>query len=172
MQVGLVRVDALKRLAAVMKKRVEGCKHTTALRMLARSCGFDSYDHLLDAVASGCPRDQLLQDSQEELVEAWRLRLDVEFGLDVTSILSAQELDSWFRRVFVPRDALAGLEADEERETVRQVIDPRLYEADWRDSEFRHWIQRQVDRERGHRPVPADFRDDLEHALTEIQGQE
>lgn len=170
MQVGLARVDAVKRLAGVMKKRVEGCKHYAALDKVARSGGSRSYQHLLVAAVGGGPCDRSLEGSREELVEAWKRLLDVEFGIDVRSVLSTDEIDKWFERMFVPRAALA-VDVEGEVETARQVVDPRLYEADWRDNEFRQWIQRQVERERGHRPDPVGFKDDPEEALDEAKGR-
>ena len=157
MQIGLVRVDLFKRFASVLKKRIEGCRHTMALERLARSCGMKGYQQILDAATRRCAQSPLLEGSRDDLLAEWKRRLASEFLVDIASVLSADELDIWFGRVFTPRERLV-IDRDGEFETVRHVVDPRLGAADWRDGEFRQWIQREVDRDRS--PWRADFLDD------------
>jgi hypothetical protein len=157
MQIGLVRVDSFKRFASVLKKRIEGCKHTIALERLARSCGMKGYLQLLEDSAHRCTGSPLVQGSSEELLADWKQRLGAEFSIDVDAVLSPDELEQWFGKVFVTREHLV-VDRDDGCETVRHVVDPRLGEANWRDSEFRQWIQREVDRDKG--PRTAEFLDD------------
>jgi hypothetical protein len=95
--------------------------------------------------------------SREELLAEWARRLEAEFSMDVSAVLTSDELEPWFGRVFVPRERLV-VDLDGGCETVRHIVDPRLDDANWRDSEFRQWIQREVDRGKG--PQPAEFSDE------------
>lgn len=157
MKIGVIRLDAFKQMAKVLKRRIEGCKHMMALERLARSCGMKGYQQILEASAHRCAASPLVQGSREELLSEWRRRLGAAFSIDVDAVVTPDELEQWFGKVFVPRERLV-IDRDEGCETVRHVVDPRLGEANWRDSEFRKWIQRQVDREKS--PHPVEFLDD------------
>ena len=148
MQIGLVRIESFKKFAFLLKTRIKGCKYMLTLEKLARSCGLKGYQQVLAASAKRCAASPIAPGSGEELLSEWKRRLGKEFSIDVDSVLTPVELKAWFCRVFVPQEQLV-IDRDGECETVRHVVDPRLGAADWQDAEFRHWIQREVDSERG-----------------------
>lgn len=150
MHIGLVKLSSFKSLASLLKKRVEGCKHSAALESLAQACGAACYQHVLDVATGRRAPSPLLAGTQSELVEEWKRRLDSAFGVDVGSILSVDELDVWFKRVFVPRGMLV-VDHGDDCQSVRHAVDPRLGAADWRDAEFRQWLHCMVDRSSGQR---------------------
>lgn len=146
MKIGIVRVDAFKKMAWAMKKRIEGCKHRQGLDKLAKACGMKHYHEVLEIRENGLATELLMQGSRDELLAAWSDRITNEFGVDVGTIFDAEELDMWFTRVFVDRSRLVA-DVDAEDAVVKEVHDPRLEAANWRDAEFRQWLQGVVDLE-------------------------
>lgn len=146
MKIGIVKVDAFKKMAWAVKKRIEGCKHTQALGHLARACGMKNYHEVLAICANGLPTDELMQGSRDELIEAWTVRIARQFGVAIDTILTVEEIDFWFTKVFVDRDRLVA-DAEVDDVVIKEIHDPRLEAANWRDAEFRQWVQGVVDLE-------------------------
>lgn len=172
MKIGIVRVDAFKKMAWAMKKRIEGCKHHQALDKLARACGMKHFHEVLEIREKGLPTELLMQDSRDELMGVWVERITEQFGVDIGSIFNEQELDAWFGRVFVDRARLAA-DVDADDVLVKEIHDPRLESANWRDAEFRQWLQGVVELEMpGSRPVAEDQDkgDDSDEASTGQSG--
>jgi len=146
MKIGIVRVEAFKKMAWAVKKRIEGCKHHQALDKLARACGMNHYQEILEIRENGLPTELLMQDSRDELMGVWVERITEQFGVDIATVFNDQELDAWFTRVFVDRAWLVA-DVDADDDLVKEVHDPRLEAANWRDAEFRQWLQRVVELE-------------------------
>ncbi len=146
MKIGIVRVDAFKKMAWAMKKRIEGCKHRQALDKLARACGMKHYHEVLEIRENGLATELLVQGSRDELITAWTERITNEFGINIGTVFAAEGLDVWFTRVFVDRARLVA-DVDADDALVKEVHDPRLEASNWRDAEFRQWVQGVVDLE-------------------------
>ena len=143
--IGIVKLEALKRLAKVLRKAIPGCKHTHALENLARASGMKNYNELC-LVAMGYETPwALMEGSHDELVYAWTSQLSAEFRIDITSVLSIDEIDVWFGRVFASRDRLMS-DAESAEPSLVVVRDPQLEAANWRDAEFRQWVQGAVEK--------------------------
>jgi hypothetical protein len=169
MKVGIVRVDAFKKMAWLVKKRIPGCKHSRALDSLGRACGMKSYREVLDIREIGLPTEQLMPASREELINVWRDRIGRQFDVDIDTIFTAGELNIWFAKVFVPQDQLVA-DAEAHDIVMKEISDPRLEAANWRDAEFRQWVQSVVDLEISRsRPEKLDS-DDSGEASSSLRG--
>ena len=104
------------------------------------------YQEILEIRENGLPTELLMQDSRDELMGVWVERITEQFGVDIGTVFNDQELDAWFTRVFVDRAWLVA-DVDADDDLVKEVHDPRLEAANWRDAEFRQWLQRVVELE-------------------------
>lgn len=153
MKIGIVNLNAFKRMASAMKKSA-GCKHCHALENLARACGMKNYREIQEISDNRLPADRLMQGSRDELINIWRERITEEFDIDIDigTIFTVEELDVWFSRVFVDRNPQV-VDVDVNDVSLKQVRDPQLEAANWHDAEFRRWIRGVVDLEtQGSRP--------------------
>lgn len=149
MQIGFIRVDSFKFMAKTIRKRIQGCNHSYALEQLSRACGMENYHHLLKATGSGIAKSSLLSGDRSELIDYWEQRISAEFSIECRTVLSSEEIETWFDRVFVPREQLATNE-NGLLSIVEQIVDPKLQSNQWNDAEFHQRLLREISREAKH----------------------
>jgi hypothetical protein len=107
MQIGFVHSYSFKLLAKIIKKRFANCKHNQALEGLARACGLRNFSEVRDSWNSGVPESSLMSGTREVLLLEWKSSLSTQFSIDIHEILSDEELDTWYDRLFFPRVQLS-----------------------------------------------------------------
>ena len=106
MQIGFIHDYWFKLFAKILKKRMRDCKHTQALEQLSKACGMGNYQQVRETCSSGISESTLLPDIRNDLICEWTSRISAEFSVDISTVFSNEEIDTWFDRVFVPRAQL------------------------------------------------------------------
>ncbi len=140
-RLGIVRLEAVKRMSVALKKAL-GIQYGHALERLSRACGMASYHELRTLAVERRQRaDQFASGTDEELLIAWRAQLSEAFDASVDVVLGSDVVDVWFRRVFVPRARLVEESSVGEASAAGRVVDQELEASNWRDAEFRAWVE-------------------------------